>query len=99
MMKVVSETSRPKWWEWVVVGVIFAAAIACARATEPVRGESNSSSQPKSLQAIARFYMSGGDYAKAEKFANKAIDTALRSQQADEDTSACLIDLAWIYKN
>ena len=35
-MKVVSETSKPAWWEWAVVGVLFLTAIACARAAQPV---------------------------------------------------------------
>ena len=26
----VSETSRAKWWEWFVVGVLFATAVVCA---------------------------------------------------------------------
>jgi hypothetical protein len=30
MMKAVSETSRAKWWEWFVVGVLFAMAIVYA---------------------------------------------------------------------
>ena len=31
MMKAVSETSRPNWWEWAIVGVLFVMAIVCAR--------------------------------------------------------------------
>jgi hypothetical protein len=30
-MKAVSETSRPNWWEWLVVGVLFVMAVVCAR--------------------------------------------------------------------
>jgi hypothetical protein len=29
-MKAVGETSRVKWWEWFVVGVLFATAVVCA---------------------------------------------------------------------
>ena len=32
MMKAVSETSRPNWWEWAIVGVLFVMAIVCAHA-------------------------------------------------------------------
>ena len=103
MMKAVSETSRPAWWEWVAVGVIFATAVVCARAAQPVSSESNTASSSKTLQAIARLYMSNGDYGKAEKFANKALDAAVNKEGANstaqEDTSSCLIDLVWVYKN
>ena len=30
-MKAVSEISRPNWWEWLVVGVLFVMAVVCAR--------------------------------------------------------------------
>jgi tetratricopeptide (TPR) repeat protein len=99
MMKAVNETSRPKWWEWVVVGVLFVTAVVCARAAQPVSGESSSVCSPKTLQAVARIYMSNGDYGKAEKFANKALDAAVAKEGAEEDTASCLIDLVWVYKN
>ena len=114
-MKGVSETSAPRWWERVVVGVLFVTAVVCARAAQPVSSESNAGCPSKTLQAIARIYMANGDYGKAEKFANKALnaavtkeglDSTLRpssgqasSTQAQEDISSCLIDLVWIYKN
>ena len=106
-MKGVSKTAAPRWWERVVVGVLFVTAVVCARAAQPVSSESNAGCSPKTLQAIARIYMANGDYGKAEKFANKALDAAVtkegldstNSTQAQEDTSSCLIDLVWVYKN
>ncbi len=99
MMKAVSETSKARWWEWVVVGVLFATAVVCARAEEPLSSEAKAACSPKTFQAIARLYMANGDYGRAEKFANKALDAAMAQQNQTEDTSACLIDLVWIYKN
>jgi tetratricopeptide (TPR) repeat protein len=103
MMKAVNETSQPRWWERIIVAVLFAAAAACACAAQQVSGESNKSNQSKTLQAVARLYMSNGDYGKAEQFANKALNAAVKKEGANtaaqEDTSSCLIDLVWVYKN
>jgi tetratricopeptide (TPR) repeat protein len=100
-MKAVSRTSAPGWWERAVVGVLLVTAVVCARAEQPGNGGANAVCPPKALQAIARFYMANGDYDKAEKFADKALDAALTNAKegADEDTISCLIDLVWVYKN
>jgi tetratricopeptide (TPR) repeat protein len=98
-MKAVREASGAAWWEWAVVAVLFLSAIVCAKAAQAAVGESKTTPQSRVLQAISRFYMSGGDYTKAEKFANKALDAAVARSQNDEEKSACLLDLVWVYKN
>ena len=98
-MKAVGRISKPKWWEWVIVGVLFAMAIVSAQAAQPADIASNAIYPSKTLQVIARIYMANGDYDQAEKFANKALDAALTQGETDKDKISCLIDLAWVYKN
>ncbi len=98
-MKAVSKTTKPEWWEWVVVGLLFLTAVVYAQAAQPADKESNPGYSSRTLQAIARIYMANADYDEAEKFANKALDAAINQDGAQEDTIASLVNLAWIYKN
>ena len=96
-VKAGNQTSAPKWWERVVVGVLLVTAVVYARSAMP--GTDGSACSPKMLQTLARIYMAQGDYDKAETLVDKALDVVAPKEDADEEKSSCLIDLGWVYKN
>jgi len=53
----------------------------------------------KTLRSIARIYMSYGDYAKAQPFAEKALTSAKKINASESELYLCLTDLAYLYKN
>ena len=48
---------------------------------------------------MARVYMASGGYEKAQPFLVKALDLARETKASDSETSACMLDLAYLYKN
>jgi tetratricopeptide (TPR) repeat protein len=81
------------WWERIVVIILFILALICVRSAHGA--DKSAVCQPKTMQALARICMAKGEYDKAESL----IEKALSAVNKDEDKSACLIDLAWVYKN
>ena len=53
----------------------------------------------RTLRSMARIYMAYGEYAKAQPFAEKALNLARRKGTADSELAMCLIDTAILYKN
>ena len=53
----------------------------------------------KTLRSIARIYMSYGDYAKAQPFAEQALTLAKKTNASESESYLCLTDLAYLYKN
>lgn len=64
---------------------------------------SNASAAPlnscASLRSMARIYMASGGYAKAQPFLERALRIARQESMPDTETSACMLDLAYLYKS
>jgi tetratricopeptide (TPR) repeat protein len=52
-----------------------------------------------SLRSMARVYMASGGYEKAKPFLVKALHLAKETKASDSEVSACMLDLAYLYKN
>src|SRR4030042_1327859 len=52
-----------------------------------------------SLRSMARIYMASGGYEKAQPFLVKALHMAKETNASDSEVSACMLDLAYLYKN
>ena len=76
------------------VSLVFSVSIGSAPA-KPV-GRANSCS---SLRSMARVYMASGGYEKAQPFLEKALHLAKETNAPDSEISACMLDLAYLYKN
>lgn len=63
----------------------------------------NASAEPSSscaaLRSMARIYMASGGYAKAEPFLERALRMARETNVPETETSACMLDLAYLYKS
>ena len=53
----------------------------------------------KSLRSMARVYMACGSYEKAKPLLERALNLAEKKNTADSEMCACLIDMAYLYKN
>jgi len=53
----------------------------------------------KALRAMARVYMACGELEKARPLAERALELAGKTAATDRELSACLIDLACLYKS
>ena len=108
-MKTQIDKSEVRWWERIIVAVLLIAALFYARTAKSAFSPSNTSCPAKTLQALARIYMSHGEFQKAETLVGKALNSVENKKESDpaspryaeasEEKSAYLIDLAWIYKN
>jgi len=61
--------------------------------------QSTANCPSKTLRTMSRVYMAYGDYAKAQVLAEQALAAAKTADNSDSENSACMIDLAWLYKN
>jgi len=52
-----------------------------------------------SLRTMARVYMASGGYEKAQSFLVEALHLAKETDAPDSELSACMLDLAYLYKN
>ncbi|MEJ2705736.1 MAG: tetratricopeptide repeat protein, partial [Sedimentisphaerales bacterium] len=52
-----------------------------------------------SLRSMARIYMASGGYEQAQPFLEKALNVARETSVPDSEASACMLDLAYLYKN
>ena len=52
-----------------------------------------------SLRSMARIYMASGSYATALPFLEKALHMARETSVPDTEACACMLDLAYLYKN
>lgn len=52
-----------------------------------------------SLRSMGRVYMASGGYEKARPFLVKALQVAKETDASDSEMSACMLDLAYLYKN
>ncbi|MGD8499842.1 MAG: tetratricopeptide repeat protein [Phycisphaerales bacterium] len=52
-----------------------------------------------SLRSMARVYMASGGYEKAQPFLEKALRLAKKTNASDTEMCACVLDLAYLYKN
>ena len=52
-----------------------------------------------SLRSMARVYMASGGYEKARPFLERALNLAKKTNASDSEMCACMLDLAYLYKN
>jgi len=78
----------------VCVSFVFFVGIGSALATPVKRAYSCGS-----LRSMARVYMASGGYEKAQPFLVKALNLAKETNASDSEMSACMLDLAYLYKN
>jgi tetratricopeptide (TPR) repeat protein len=52
-----------------------------------------------SLRSMARVYMACGTYEKAQPLLESALNLAKKTNASDSEMCACLIDMAYLYKN
>jgi tetratricopeptide (TPR) repeat protein len=76
------------------ISIVISLGIISASAA-PVRRASSSGS----LRSMARVYMACGSYEKAQPLLERALNLAEKSNTADSEMYACMIDLAFLYKN
>jgi tetratricopeptide (TPR) repeat protein len=76
------------------VSLVFSIGIGSALARSAGRAYSCSS-----LRSMARVYMASGGYEKAQPFLVKALNMAKETNASDSEISACMLDLAYLYKN
>jgi tetratricopeptide (TPR) repeat protein len=76
----------------ICVSLVF--SIGSALATPVKRAHSCGS-----LRSMARVYMASGGYEKAQPFLVKALNLAKDTNASDSEMSACMLDLAYLYKN
>ena len=76
------------------VSFVFFIGIGSALATPVKRAYSCGS-----LRSMARVYMASGGYEKAQPFLVKALNLAKETNASDSEMSACMLDLAYLYKN
>ena len=74
--------------------LVFSIGIGSALATPAERSYSSGS-----LRAMARIYMASGGYEKAQPFLERALHLANNTNASDSEVSACMLDLAYLYKN
>jgi len=74
--------------------LVFSISIGSAQATPADRLYSSGS-----LRAMARVYMASGGYEKAEPFLERALNLAKNTNASDSEVCACMLDLAYLYKN
>lgn len=108
-MKTETDNSVVRWWERAVVATLLIAALFYARSAKSAFSPSNTSCPAKTMQALARIYMSHGEFDKAESLVDKALSSVEYKEESDpaspryaeasEEKSSYLIDLAWVYKN
>ena len=76
---------------------LFLLSISTIRTSAaPIEGACSSSG---SLRTMARVYMASGGYKKAQSFLVKALHLAKETDASDSELSACMLDLAYLYKN
>ncbi len=76
--------------------VLIAFYVSNSSALAKPVGRDNSCS---SLRSMGRVYMASGGYEKARPFFEKALHLAKEMNASDSETSACMLDLAYLYKN
>ena len=74
--------------------LVFSIGIGSAQATPVERSYSCGS-----LRSMARIYMASGGYEKAQPFLERALHLAKNTNASDSEVSACMLDLAYLYKN
>jgi tetratricopeptide (TPR) repeat protein len=62
-------------------------------------GAAQVSNSHEALRSMARACIASGNYEKAQPLAERALDLADEANVSDSGMSACLLDLAYIYKN
>lgn len=62
------------------------------------RGGGQATQSSASLRAMARVYMACGGYTKAQPLLERAMNLAQATNASDDEVCACLIDLAYLYK-
>jgi tetratricopeptide (TPR) repeat protein len=74
--------------------LVFCGSVFAAQARQPVQNVQSSAS----LRAMARVYMACGQYTKAQPLLERALNIAQTTNAPDIELCACLIDLAYLYK-
>ncbi|HUT45826.1 MAG TPA: tetratricopeptide repeat protein [Sedimentisphaerales bacterium] len=76
------------------VSIVLSLGIVNASAAPAQRAYSSGS-----LRSMARVYMACGGYEKAQPLLERALNLAKKTKTADSEMCACMIDLAYLYKN
>ena len=85
----------------VFVAVIFAIILSILFVSGPAEAKTLQAKRQissRALRAMARVYMAYGEYDKAQPLAERALSYAKKNNAPDSELSACLIDLAWLYR-
>ena len=77
------------------ISIILSLGIVTASAS-PAQKKTYSSG---TLRSMARVYMASGGYEKARPFLEKALHLAKETNASDSEVSACMLDLAFLYKS
>lgn len=76
------------------ISIVLSLGIVNASAAPAQRAYSSGS-----LRSMARVYMACGSYEKAQPLLERALNLAKKTNTADSEMCACVIDLAYLYKN
>ncbi len=76
------------------ISIVLSLGIVNASAAPAQRAYSSGS-----LRSMARVYMACGSYEKAQPLLERALNLAKKTNTADSEMCACMIDLAYLYKN
>jgi tetratricopeptide (TPR) repeat protein len=76
------------------VSILLSLGIVSALAVPAQRTSSSGS-----LRSMARVYMACGSYEKAQPLLERALNLAEKTNPADSEMCACMIDLAYLYKS
>jgi len=76
------------------ISIVLSLGIVNASATPAKKAFSSGS-----LRSMARVYMACGSYEKAQPLLESALNLTKKTNTSDSETCACMIDLAYLYKN
>ena len=83
-----------------IILIIFIGLLVLSTGTIGVRAAPAESARScSSLRSMARIYMASGGYEKARPFLERALNLAKKTNASDSEVCACMLDLAYLYKN
>lgn len=83
----------------IILVLLFSSFVLPQSATGARTGPTAKAYSHDSLRGMARVYMASGSYEKAQPFLESALDRAISTKASDSDVCACMLDLAYLYKN
>ncbi len=93
-LSIVNLKSKVVTYIVLLVTCLFFSSSVFGAGTAPQQNAQSSAS----LRAMARVYMACGGYSKAQPLLERAMNLAQATNAPDDEVCACLIDLAYLYK-